>query len=108
LGGKPAAYYQKIRKDPKEFRANTALGAEEKFLKVSRAPEGMKKEAVKAAKVLGLEVTGVDFLIDDKTGKRYLLEANRGPGFTNPSPEMDALASFFTAWACLPKSKRCH
>lgn len=98
LDYKVRVYYQKIRRDPEEFRSNTALGAEERFLAVEEAPAKMKKIAVKAAKVLGLEITGVDILIERETGKPWLLEANRGPGLTyDPkiSTELPALADFF-------------
>lgn len=107
LGDKAAVYYRKIRKNSKEFRSNTALGAEEEFLDVKQAPKQMKQIAVKAAKVLGLEITGVDILIDSRTGKRWLLEANRSPGFTEPplSPELSALASFFATKLGVKKSR---
>lgn len=38
-----------------------------------------KEMAVKAAKTLGITVAGVDVLIDDKTGKKYILEVNSAP-----------------------------
>jgi len=97
LGYEPMVYYQKIRTDPNEFRANTALGAKEKYMAVSQAPRKMRKIAVKAARVLGYEITGVDFLVDKKTQKIWILEANRGPGFTydlQASPELPVFASF--------------
>lgn len=97
LGYQPRVFYQKIRTDPNEFRANTALGAKEKYMTVSQAPKEMKVMAVKAARVLGYEIAGVDFLIDKRTQKIWLLEVNRGPGFTydlKASPELPALTSF--------------
>jgi len=97
LGYKPMVYYQKIRTDPNEFRANTDLGAEERYLPVSQAPRQMKKMAIKAARVLNYEAAGVDFLVDKKTKKTWILEVNRGPGFTydlKASPELPTLASF--------------
>ena len=98
LGNQVAVYERKIRTDAKEFRGNVALGAEEEFLEVSQAPKEMKAVAVKAAQTLGLEVAGVDILIDSQTGKQWLLEVNRGPAFTydlEVSPELPELASFF-------------
>jgi len=45
----------------------------------------LKKEdmemSVKAAKVVGLDICGVDILHDDKTGKSYLIEANAAPSW---------------------------
>ena len=97
LGYKPMAYYQKIRTDPNEFRANTALGAKEKYMPVSQAPKKMRAMAVKAVRTLGYEVAGIDFLVDKKTQKIWILEVNRGPGFTydlQASPELPVFASF--------------
>ena len=98
LGRKIGVYYRKVRTNPEEFRANTARGAQEKYLSISQAPEEMKQAALSAAKILGLQITGVDFLIDSQTQKMWILEANRGPGFTYDSeisPELPALADFF-------------
>jgi len=98
LGYQPMVYYQKIKTDPNEFRANTALGAKEKYLVVDQAPKEMRAVAAKAAQILGYEIAGVDFLIDKRTQKIWLLEVNRGPGLTYDtkiSPEVPALASFF-------------
>ncbi len=97
LGYKSMVYYQKIRTDPDEFRANTALGAEEKYLAVSQASKKMRAMAVKSARVLDYEIAGVDFLIDKRTQKTWILEVNRGPGLTYDtkiSPEVPAFASF--------------
>ena len=98
LGDRVAVYERKIRIDPLEFRGNVALGAKEEFLKVNQAPKEMKTMAVKAAQILGLEVAGVDIFIASQTGKQWLLEVNRGPGFTydlEVSSELLELASFF-------------
>lgn len=97
LNHKPMVYYQKIKTDPNEFRANTALGAKEKYMAVSQAPRKMKVMAIKATRVLSYEIAGVDFLIDKQTQKIWLLEVNRGPGFTydlRASPELPTFASF--------------
>lgn len=90
------SYEEKI-KAPGEYRANLALGATEKYIAIEDMPEEMKEIAVKAAKVLGIQIAGVDILVDAKD-RMWLLEANRGPGLTyDPkiSPELDSLASFF-------------
>jgi D-alanine-D-alanine ligase-like ATP-grasp enzyme len=44
-----------------------------------------------------LQIAGVDIAEDQNTGKYYLIEVNRGPGFTydtEVSPEMDQIAKF--------------
>lgn len=100
LGGEVAVCERKIRTVPKEFRSNVALGAREEFLNLEQVPKEMKQMAVKAAKVLAYQIAGVDILIDSQTKKKWLLEANRGPGFTydpKVSPELETLASFFAA-----------
>ncbi len=91
------AFERKIRTDPNEFRCNVALGAREEFIDVNKIPEKMKQVAIEAAKVLEIEIAGVDILID-KAGRMWLLEVNRGPGLTydpKVSPELDNLARFF-------------
>ncbi|MCJ7804712.1 ATP-grasp domain-containing protein [Patescibacteria group bacterium] len=90
------SFEEKI-KSPGEFRANLSLGAQEEFIDIKKMPKEMKDTAVKAAKVLDVQIAGVDILVD-KNDKIWLLEVNRGPGLTyDPqiSPELDSLASFF-------------
>ena len=90
------SFEEKI-KSPGEFRANLALGAQEEFIDIRKMPEEMKKIAVEGARVLEIQIAGVDILID-KNNKMWLLEVNRGPGLTyDPqiSPELESLASFF-------------
>ena len=97
LKNKIGAYERKIRTDPNEFRSNVALGAVEEFIDIAKIPEKMKDIAVKAGIALGIEIAGVDILVD-KDGDYWLLEANRGPGLTydtSMSPELDNLAKFF-------------
>ncbi len=91
------SFERKIETDAKEFRRNIALGSKEEFIDIKEIPEKMKQIALKAAKVLGIQIAGVDILVDKK-GKMWLLEVNRGSGLTyDPqiSPELDSLASFF-------------
>lgn len=109
LDNKVAVYERKIRQDPKEFRSNVALGAKEEFLNLKDCPKEMQEIAVKATKVLDFEIAGVDVLIDSQTGKKWLLEVNRGPGFTydpKVSPELPALAAYFTSRLGLPAKER--
>src|SRR5258708_1238787 len=92
------AYEQKIRTDPNEFRSNVALGAREEFIDISKMPDDIKKISIEAAKVLEIQLAGVDVMVDKK-GNRWLLEVNRGTGLTYDtkiSPELANLAKFFT------------
>ena len=97
LKGMVGAFERKIRTDPQEFRSNVALGAREEFIDIKKIPPKMKEVAIKAAEALGIQIAGVDILID-KEGEMWLLEASRGPGLTyDPkiSPELKSFASFF-------------
>lgn len=87
---------KKIQKDVNEFRANVARGASEEFFDPKLVSTEIRNTALKASKLLKLEIAGVDILID-KEGKSWLLEVNRGPGFTYDeiSPELPELAKYF-------------
>jgi len=61
---------------PGEFRSNIHRGGEGTPIKLPRAYE---QAAVKAAKVLGLEIAGVD-LMESTTGPQ-IIEVNSSPGF---------------------------
>lgn len=55
--------------------------------------------AVKATKVLNLNISGVDMCIEENTNKIYIIEVNRLPGFTlDPliSPELPELATYIS------------
>ena len=105
-GGNPGyGFLEVIRKRVKE---NSDLWWREWGVAMRSPNKEMKKMAIKAAKVLNYQITGVDIMIDSQTGKKWLLEANRGPGFTydlKKSPELPAVASFF---AKKLKLKKCR
>jgi glutathione synthase/RimK-type ligase-like ATP-grasp enzyme len=97
LGQEIGAYERKTPTDVGEFRSNVALGAKEEFMDVRDIPENFKVISLKAAKTLGVEIAGVDILVD-KVGQPWILEVNRGPGITYEDPksdEMKNLAKFF-------------
>jgi glutathione synthase/RimK-type ligase-like ATP-grasp enzyme len=97
LGEEVGVWEKKIMTTEGEFRHNVSLGATEEFLKLKDIPEDLEKIAVTAAKALNLQIAGVDIATDKVTGEYYLIEVNRGPGFTydtNISPEMDQLAKY--------------
>lgn len=78
LGGRVLGAIERRASDPNEFRHNIALGGiAKKFTPTAE----MQRLAIKAAKLLKFEFCGVDFIIHKKTGKLYLLEVNRSPGF---------------------------
>lgn len=95
LGGKVEVWEKRVRKQ-EEFRNNVALGATEEFFPLENIPKEMAEISARAAKILHLDVAGVDVLVD-KTGKFWILEVNRQPNFTpdvKVSPELSAIASF--------------
>jgi glutathione synthase/RimK-type ligase-like ATP-grasp enzyme len=97
LGDRVGVWEKKIISSEGEFRHNVSLGATEEFLKIKDIPENLEKIAVTAAKSLNVQIAGVDIAPDTITGEYYLIEVNRGPGFTyDPeiSPEMDELAKY--------------
>ena len=96
LNGKIGAFEEKIKTDKNEFRSNVHLGAMEKFFDVDSIPADIKEISIKAAKVLGIEVAGVDVVVDENN-KAWLIEVNRGPGLTYDekiSPEIKNFAKF--------------
>jgi RimK family alpha-L-glutamate ligase len=78
LGGKVLGAIERRSADPNEFRHNVSLGGVAKKMEIT--PE-MEKLAVKAAKVLNYELAGVDLIVNRETGKFYIIEVNRSPGF---------------------------
>lgn len=68
------------------------------FLPPEKISTELKKIAVTAARVLNIEIAGVD-ICEDAGGQIYVLEVNRGPGFIHDpkrSPELLELAHYFT------------
>lgn len=98
LGEKVAVWEKKVVTAEGEFRHNVSLGAKEEFLDISKIPPELEKIAIMGAKVLGLQIAGVDVAKETKSGKYRLIEVNRGPGLTYDtkiSPELSELAKFF-------------
>ncbi|KKP38274.1 MAG: alpha-L-glutamate ligase, RimK family, ribosomal protein S6 modification protein [Candidatus Peregrinibacteria bacterium GW2011_GWF2_33_10] len=60
-----------------QFQANYALGAKVEAINIS---EGLQKTALKAVRLLNLDMAGVDFLFD-KDNKYKICEVNPYPGF---------------------------
>jgi glutathione synthase/RimK-type ligase-like ATP-grasp enzyme len=67
-------------------------------LKIQDIPSELEKIAVDGARALNVQIAGVDIATGQEAKDYYLIEINRGPGFTYDttiSPEMDELAKFF-------------
>lgn len=68
------------------------------FLDPFDVPAKIKEAAIKAAKVLHIQVAGVDIAREKETGRIYIFEVNRGPGLeydTSVSLELPKIAEFF-------------
>lgn len=78
LGGRVLGAIERRSNDPAEFRHNITLGGQAKNIPVTPL---MKTLAIKAARLMNYEFAGVDFIIHRDTGKLYILEINRSPGF---------------------------
>ncbi|MEJ2348139.1 MAG: hypothetical protein P8Y17_03015 [Patescibacteria group bacterium] len=77
VGNKVLGAIQRIPKSG-EFRANVSRGGGAKA--VQKIPPRLEKLAIKATKMLDLDIAGVDFM-EDKKGNYLLTEVNRAPGY---------------------------
>ena len=76
IGGEIVGAMELVTPD-KEFRANYHLNSSAVRVMLSRE---MKHIAVKAAKAVGLDIAGVDMMVD-QNGKSMVVEVNYSPGF---------------------------
>jgi len=77
VGYKLVAGFKRQKKEDK-LVLNRSLGPSELLEKV---PEPIAKLAQEATKVLGVEVAGIDAVIDERTGKSAIIEVNQSPEF---------------------------
>jgi len=97
VGDQVGSYERKTSMDPNEFRNNVSLGAKEDFIDICEIAEDVKDISIKSSRILKIEIAGVDAAVDTN-GKVWLLEVNRGPGFTYKavkSREVASVADFF-------------
>lgn len=67
----------KRSKVKKDFRTNFSLGGKVSDVKIT--PE-QEKMAIISARAIGCQWCGVDIIVDEKTGKNFVLEINSSPG----------------------------
>ena len=94
--GEKVVSVQKMTRDLSGFRAKIDYDLEEKYLNVNAIPISVRNTAVKAARVLDIQIAGIDVLLD-QNNEWKLLEVNRGPAFTQDadiSPEMKEVAKY--------------
>ncbi len=77
LGEKVLGVMKRTSQSANEFRNNFSVGGK---VEISDLPEAVKAVAVKAAKVCGLSIAGVDIIYKSKE-ECYVLEVNKGPQF---------------------------
>ena len=95
--GKKVVVWEKRAVRVKDFRNAAIPDGQEEFFPVASLPREMAQISLKAAKILDLQVAGVDLLFDQQSKRYGLLEVNRAPGFTTDlqlSPELPAVAAF--------------
>lgn len=97
LGSSVGVWEKKKITSPGEFRHNIALGGKEEFLPIAKIPQNISSVAILGSKALNLQISGVDIAVEKGTDKVWLVEVNRGPGFTYDtkiSPEIHELADY--------------
>lgn len=77
IGYKVVAGFKRQRKEEKLI-LNRSVGASNPLKKI---PEDIAWEAQKAARVLGVQIAGIDLVKDERTGKPVVIEVNQSPEF---------------------------
>lgn len=75
-------------------------GIKAKKVPMNKLPQKVHKLAINAAKILEIDVAGVDLLQDEKDKKWYCLEVNSSPQLVSGSfvdEKLDTLAKFFSS-----------
>lgn len=80
-GKSVAVAEKKVRSKNEEFRNNVHLGAKEEFIDTSLLEESVKKTALLAAKVTGIDIAGVDIVMSSNN-QPVVFEVNSCPEFT--------------------------
>lgn len=100
LGSEVGIIHTKTVRDNTGFAVGyNDMNENPEFLNPDDTPNVIKNAAISAAKVLHIQIAGVDICREVTTGKVYVFEVNRGPGLeydTNISQELPKIAEFFT------------
>jgi glutathione synthase/RimK-type ligase-like ATP-grasp enzyme len=98
LGDAVKIVHTKVPRDYSQLKLDYSnINQNEEYLKVDSISPEMQEIAVKAAKSLNIQIAGVDLAIEKATGKAYIFEVNRGPGFnydSEVSGEIDEVVKF--------------
>lgn len=79
MGGKVQLAIGRRRKDATTHLNNTSRGGEAWLAGPGEIPEDILKSSIRAAKLLGRDIAGVDMVKDKNDGSWYCLEVNNGP-----------------------------
>lgn len=98
MGGNLSVLEQKSARNYKKIRVVYQNPDEPSvFLKLGILCDSTIKIALKSAKILGLDIAGVDIAIEKETKERFLIEVNKGPGIVpdaKTSPELKAFSDY--------------
>lgn len=67
------------------------------FLDLDCATQDANRIALRSAKILGLDIAGVDLAIEKESNKNFIIEVNKGPGIepdAKKSPELKAFSDY--------------
>lgn len=73
---------ERRRKDNSTHLNNVSAGGDELLVTDYSGIEAAIELSIRAAKVLDIEVAGVDVVVDKNTGRPYIMEVNRAPELT--------------------------
>ncbi len=98
IDGKTSVVFERVKRKYDGFKMDYEdQHGHEKYIDVKEIPDEIKKVSEASSKLLGLDISGVDILIEDGTNKVWVLEVNRSPGLgENPqkNPEMAAMSNY--------------
>jgi len=77
IGGEVVGAFKRAEKDKERVVLNRSVGQSE----VRELPEEIRLLVKKAVEVLGIEVAGVDVVVDERDGKAKIIEVNQAPEF---------------------------
>lgn len=76
---------------------NTSTGGKAEYIPSGEFPEDLKQLAIDAADAAGLQVSGVDIIVDKTTQRPYILEVNQGSQIVTGAFTHENIASFSDA-----------
>jgi glutathione synthase/RimK-type ligase-like ATP-grasp enzyme len=94
FGTKIALIIERARQDRTTHLNNTSQGAKATLVPVAQLPAAVQTASLAAAKLLGRQVAGVDFVQDKLSGLWYCLEVNDGPQLATGSFTAEKHAAF--------------